>query len=527
MCGIIGFSSKRKSNTDKLALLMLHNSLERGQDNTGIYSIETGVIKSEKKAVDFLSEIQLPRTSLFIGHVRKASVGSKQEKNAHPVEGDNLVLVHNGTLTNHYAMCREAGYDNKDFDTDTQIVTKLLDDDSKKEKIVYSTLSEFTGAATFLFTDKRDPTLLYAYRNGDRPLFYGFTDGGMYISSLKESLLIINCTKIEEFPALFLHSIRNGVLINSIFYREKEKPTYTNNYTNNFHSNVTNVKWKNPLIGESLDVIKKISDVTTDRLVDHWLKATVGTGVRFEYGPNNFVEITKDRWYFVEDSHPSNNFDIQVTGNDGNQVWVNKFLFDCADMNYPTGYGCAITNIFEEGDPLNVIFTKGTIISLVSKAIIDKDCKIACIYDTDKIIAIPVNTLRPALKEEVAPILDERAEQLNKLLQITSQQAINFNKLLSIGNSNEPSPFIESIEEVSEEDISIVGETEVLPAEFLDETEEVVHAILDVLDEKVDDLFELSESTNWPELKEGVQELKDLIYESYNVDMVRDNIKKD
>ena len=557
MCGIVGFSGKRKSNPDKLALLMLHNSLKRGEDDTGIYSIETGVVKKEKKAEEFLGTTQLPRTNLFIGHVRKASVGSKVEKNAHPVEYDNLILVHNGTLNNHQAMCREAGYDwFKDFDTDTQVLAKLLDDDSKKERIVFSTLSEYLGFAALLFTDKRDPTVLMAYRNNDRPLFHGFCEGGMYISSMKENLMIIGCTDIEEFPPFFVHTIKNGVIINSIFYREKEKPVYTNGYNSyNYNTpNITNVKWKNKATGDILSHLKETDSTRIEVLVDKWVRCV--SDMDSPYGPKeNIVKITKNKWYLVDDSSVDNGYDIQLLDDRDNLVWVSFYMFDTKYIDYPSGYGYSMSNIFEENNATKLLYAKGTIIKLAERAIIDKDNRIGCMYNTDEVMDIPVSLLRPALKDEVDAHLASNAEELNKILQVNSKQsAINFDKNpvdngtselsnAMSANGNEPkepveeaSPFREVGDVVvweelgkvkKSEDLSIISvETEVIPNEDDDETIVVVHAILDVIDSKVDDLNDLLTHVDWAEVKTIGQELKDIVNEAYNVDGVRSTIAK-
>ena len=44
-CGLIGFSGKTNFDKEKINLLMLWNSFERGKDATGIYTPKNGLVK--------------------------------------------------------------------------------------------------------------------------------------------------------------------------------------------------------------------------------------------------------------------------------------------------------------------------------------------------------------------------------------------------------------------------------------------------------------------------------------------------
>lgn len=544
-CGIIGYSAKKNSNPDKLALLMLHNSLKRGEDNTGIYTLETGTVKTKKNATDFLSDYSLPKTHLFIGHVRKQSVGSKEEKNAHPFEFDNIVLVHNGTLKNHWTMLRDSGYDFKDYDTDTQVLAKLLDDDSKKEQKVFSTLSEYEGAAALLFTDKRQSEILYAYRNSERPLFHGFNDGCLYISSLKESLQIISCTDIDEFPPYYLHTIKGGKVTSSVYYKEKIAAT-TSFYNRDYGTNITNVKYKDvdSNIDQFVKTIKSTEKITTDMLVDRWVTAAID--INNSYGDiNNKVKVTKGKWYQICDNSTSNDYDLQFVDDAGNTVWHNKYMFNTDNIAYPNGFAEAVINIFDDTlKTTDVVITKGTIISIAPNAIIDKDNKLSCVYN-DEIYDIDINCIRPTLDSEVEKFLAQNVKELNKALKGGNQKTINFNDVkppISGSTINDfidysdmepkaptalpalPLPQLKIIkggdsEPVVDAEAEITDNIETI-IESSDE-EKLIHYILDVIDDAVDDVLDLTESTNFNELKLKVNELKEIVNESYNIEMVK------
>ena len=53
-CGLIGYSGKKNFNKDKINLVMLWNSFERGRDSTGIYSPKNNLIKEADPAAKFL-----------------------------------------------------------------------------------------------------------------------------------------------------------------------------------------------------------------------------------------------------------------------------------------------------------------------------------------------------------------------------------------------------------------------------------------------------------------------------------------
>ena len=229
MCGIVGFSGKENFNKDKINLLMVWNSFERGKDSTGIYTPKNQIQKEVKVATEFLNNIPFEEDNFLIAHVRAKTVGANIAKNAHPFKEDNVILCHNGTLRNHYGLLRKYDLKYQDFDVDSHIICGIM----AKEKN-FKVLSEIEGAAAMLITDTNNPSIMYVFRNADRPLFKGTIDGGMYISSIKESLEVIGCKNVKEFKENYLYTIKDG-LIQGTAKRIVNKPysppitTYSNN----------------------------------------------------------------------------------------------------------------------------------------------------------------------------------------------------------------------------------------------------------------------------------------------------------
>jgi hypothetical protein len=211
MCGIAAYSGPKDSllNEDKLKLLLYMNQ-ERGKDSLGFYTRELGVVKKLGLPENIMSnkEFKIEGKGMFIGHVRAATSGAKTEKNSHPFEHGNIVLVMNGTLTNHWDLCRENDLKPVDFDVDSDVLTALINKYQSK-----TPLTKIKGGCAIVYTDKNTGKM-YCYRNSDRPLYRGKFEDSMYISSTDISLKLIGCTDVKEFKENFLYEIEDGHVVN-------------------------------------------------------------------------------------------------------------------------------------------------------------------------------------------------------------------------------------------------------------------------------------------------------------------------
>lgn len=206
-CGLIGYSGSKPFDKEKIKLLMIWNSFERGKDATGIYTPKNDLIKDNNIATKFLTDKSFKEDNLLIAHVRAKTVGSNTVKNAHPFKEGNTCLAHNGTLKNHYPLLRKYKLDFQYHDVDSHIITSIISQEKN-----FKVLNEIDGAAALLIHDIEDPTVLYVFRNKERPLFKGNYNGGMYISSIKESLEVIGCVNVKEFKEDYLYTIKDGLI---------------------------------------------------------------------------------------------------------------------------------------------------------------------------------------------------------------------------------------------------------------------------------------------------------------------------
>ena len=101
MCGIAGIISENDVDINFFNNLLL-STMERGEDATGIWTEQTGVIKDGIRATAFIQKYKKDystKTNIIIGHCRKSS-GSKADNNNnnHPFEDTKGILIHNGSV---------------------------------------------------------------------------------------------------------------------------------------------------------------------------------------------------------------------------------------------------------------------------------------------------------------------------------------------------------------------------------------------------------------------------------------------
>ena len=191
MCGIVVAAGQLAYKQEKSFQTLLILDAIRGIDSTGIASIGRQalppvVIKQPGNPYDLLEttgaeKIFRRANNVLIGHNRFATQGNVNKKNAHPFEFDNLVGVHNGTLTNKYQLPNGI-----DYAVDSQALYACM-----SEKGVRATLDIIQGAWSLVWFDYDKKTLNFL-RNQERPMFmaYDKKSNALYAASEKWMLHI-------------------------------------------------------------------------------------------------------------------------------------------------------------------------------------------------------------------------------------------------------------------------------------------------------------------------------------------------
>lgn len=177
----------------------------RGPHSTGVASVgTTGECLVYKRALAASDFVQLNgfnarashATTCLIGHNRYATMGAKDDNNAHPFQHGDVTLVHNGTLTTK-TVHKAKG----EFPTDSESIAYALTEEGTTEEV----LERLEGAYALVWHDASDNTLHFA-RNAERTLYIGLMGGDLVWSSLKGALQLaaehhkVNLTDVELLP---------------------------------------------------------------------------------------------------------------------------------------------------------------------------------------------------------------------------------------------------------------------------------------------------------------------------------------
>lgn len=191
MCGLVGISSNNLVHKDKQFFSnLLYIDQLRGEHSTGVLGVNKkgvpSVYKRALKAADFLqlkghSAVCLHADHLLMGHNRYATVGAKDDNNAHPFTHGAITLAHNGTLKNKYAV----NSDKRTFDTDSETIAYALSCENYLE-----VLERLEGAYALTWFDEEDGTINFA-RNSERELYLGFVGNDLVWASEREMLQLV------------------------------------------------------------------------------------------------------------------------------------------------------------------------------------------------------------------------------------------------------------------------------------------------------------------------------------------------
>lgn len=424
-CGLIGYSGYNDFSKDKVNMLLYWNSMERGKDSTGLYTPMTGIIKDAKEAKEFIEEKreEIVEDVLLIGHVRAKTVGAVNKENAHPFQYGDIRLAHNGTLTNHWELCRQAGLNSADYQVDSQVLTAILAKD-KHPKV----LTKFLGAAALLFTDVEEDNRLYAFRNGGRPLFRGKVDDNMYISSISESLLAIGCTGVEEFKEDYLYVIHEGKILKTVKMRrpevKKKEPAGTYSYPSLNHymgydcddDAIEDDRMKS----NQVHVPHSGQRVTNKDIVGRW--AMCDQNITY-YGRNK-VDIAVGDWVYINDYSLLNTWDIQVMVESGETKEISMHSLRLSSMRFEKDdFVVAMQDLFLVKAPKDKIAVCGEIFQVHE---VNKD-SLGVTTVKDRKIKLNYDTVRRATKGEIdnhiaTQIAAQKTEESKKQVAILKEE---------------------------------------------------------------------------------------------------------
>lgn len=415
MCGLIGYSGNDNYNVQNIKTLILWNSALRGEDSTGIYSPNNGLKKWLEKGHELIvsNNFDLIEDNFLIGHVRAKTVGANSIDNSHPFSRGNYMLAHNGTLKNYYSL--ETKYELKgNYQVDSDILCGAI---SKSKS--FTPLSEIDGPAAVLIQDITNSNVLYAFRNSERPLFYGKINSNMYISSIKESLIFIGCENIKEFKQDILYNINKGLIVKTTKIKNNK---YYHNFTNNNNIN------------------KNIGIHDLQKAIGCRLRSDSNLNITYYTTP---FSLKKDEYYLIKARDSDYYVQVEDENNNTCSIYIGNFLK--ADIIEKNCYVKSLYNITHHENSNVVLINTNQIVQVNDVFLYDGTIQLKDV-DSGKIICVAEKSYFIKLNEsEYAEFISKNNKDFLNSLKENNDS--NSNTQLVVVNNNTENNTTDFIEE--------------------------------------------------------------------------------
>lgn len=191
MCGVVGIVGRRPAAPRLLDAL---KRLEyRGYDSAGVATVVDGAIQRRRAEgkLQVLADLVTADPiagEVGVGHTRWATHGVPSERNAHPILGKHVAIVHNGIIENFATLKAELiGRGHRfDSDTDTEVAAFLLDEaleaGRSPEAAMRHVMDRLEGAFALAVLFADFPDVVAGARLGS-PLAIGYGEGEMFVGS--------------------------------------------------------------------------------------------------------------------------------------------------------------------------------------------------------------------------------------------------------------------------------------------------------------------------------------------------------
>lgn len=221
MCGIFGVSGLK--DAAQLAYLGLYALQHRGQESSGIVSVDSDGVAHVHRGMGLVNEVFSPETlkslrgDVAVAHTRYSTTGSSIIQNAQPMMANYhrgpLSLAHNGNLTNARELRDDLVRRGSIFQStsDSEVLVHLIarSDARSPDDQILDALERVEGAYSLILTIGKT---LYAIVDprGFRPLVLGALGRGYVLASETCALDIVGATLVRELqPGEWLR-IRDG-----------------------------------------------------------------------------------------------------------------------------------------------------------------------------------------------------------------------------------------------------------------------------------------------------------------------------
>lgn len=220
-CGVFGAFADKRCDLAPTVYYGLFALQHRGQESAGIVVNDDGLFNAYKE-VGLVNDVftsdklsGLGEGNMAVGHVRYGTTGTDGRLNAQPIMVNHvkgrMALAHNGNLTNSWQLRRELELEGSIFHTtsDTEVISYIITKERLNspsiEEAVNRAMDRIKGAYSLVIMS---PSKLIAARdeNGFRPLCYGKTADGVYITASESCAL-------DAVGAEFIRDIEPGEIV--------------------------------------------------------------------------------------------------------------------------------------------------------------------------------------------------------------------------------------------------------------------------------------------------------------------------
>src|SRR3989338_11705076 len=191
MCGIFAYTGNKGKDAGGILLDGLLSLEYRGYDSAGIFTPESGSIKTPGAVAELKKKVPKKFGGYSgIAHLRWATHGEPTKVNAHPHADcrSEIVVVHNGIIENWQELRQRLVAKGHVFVSDsyTEVIPHLVEEHLKKtknfEKAALAALNDIRGTYGIAMQYKGEPDKLIAARMGS-PIVIGIGKGERFIAS--------------------------------------------------------------------------------------------------------------------------------------------------------------------------------------------------------------------------------------------------------------------------------------------------------------------------------------------------------
>ena len=221
MCGIFGIYEQDSNQPKTDTFYNLGKFSEsRGKEASGICVIEndkTFVTKysdkfSNSQVRNLLSKNKDSKNLTLVGHTRLETSGSNKEfKNNQPIESENVIVLHNGIITNFEYLNKKYDF-TENVELDSYVINELIEknlNSTDLKKTIIDTFKELYGeVSVFIYFKKLNLSIIYT------------NTGSIYYTILKNKISLFSSEewitkKFARNDNIYKLEPGNGMIINS------------------------------------------------------------------------------------------------------------------------------------------------------------------------------------------------------------------------------------------------------------------------------------------------------------------------